>query len=103
MTTLATDHGPVPIDIGAVLVVEDGGGLDFSTVRSVLESRLPRVRRMRQRLVSMPFGCGWPLWVDDASFDLDRHLAETVVRCQPERRLLRARSVTTGCCESLLT
>ena len=79
MTTLATDRGPVPMNIGAVLVVEDGGELDFATVRTVLESRLPRVRRMRQRLVSTPFGCGRPLWVDDPSFDLDRHLAETAV------------------------
>jgi hypothetical protein len=38
MTTLATDHGPVPMNIGAVLVLEDGGRLDFSTVRSVLAS-----------------------------------------------------------------
>jgi diacylglycerol O-acyltransferase / wax synthase len=79
MTTLATDHGPVPMSLGAVLVLEDGGRLDFSTVRSVLESRLPRVRPMRQRLVSTPFGCGRPLWVNDPSFDLDRHLAEIAV------------------------
>jgi diacylglycerol O-acyltransferase len=45
MTTLATDHGPVPLNIGAVLVLERGAELDFATVRSVLESRLPRVRR----------------------------------------------------------
>jgi diacylglycerol O-acyltransferase len=76
MTTLATDHGPVPMNIGAVLVVQDGGALEFSAVRAILESRLPRVPRMRQRLVSTPFGCGRPLWVDDPSFDLDHHLAE---------------------------
>lgn len=78
-TTLATDHGPAPMNIGAVLIVEKGGILDFSTVRSLLRSRLARVRRMRQRLLPTPFGCGGPLWVDDPRFDLDRHLRCTAL------------------------
>ena len=83
VVTLATDHGPAPMNIGAVLIIEEGSDLAFSTVRSVLEGRLPRVRRLRQRLVRMPPGCGRPIWVDDAGFDLGRHLAETVLPVLP--------------------
>jgi diacylglycerol O-acyltransferase / wax synthase len=87
-TTLVTDHGPAPMNIGAVLIVENGDILDFSTVQSLLRSRLPRVRRMRQRLLTTPFGCGGPLWVDDPRFNLDRHLRETT--------LLEATGTTAG-------
>ena len=32
-TTLATDRGPAPMNIGAVLVIEGGGALDYGLVR----------------------------------------------------------------------
>jgi diacylglycerol O-acyltransferase len=83
VVTLATDHGPAPMNIGAVLIIDEASDLPFSTVRSVLEGRLPRVRRLRQRLLRMPPGCGRPIWVDDADFDLGRHLSETVLRVSP--------------------
>src|SRR5688500_10767502 len=55
VVTLATDRGPAPMNIGAVLIIDAASDLDFSTVRSILEGRLPRVRRLRQRLLKMPF------------------------------------------------
>ena len=84
VVTLATDRGPAPMNIGAVLIVDDAADLDFATVTSVLESRLPRVRRLRQRLIRTPPGCGRPVWVDDPGFDLSRHLSQIVL---PLRRL----------------
>jgi WS/DGAT/MGAT family acyltransferase len=74
LTNLAVDHGRVPMNIAAVLMVEGGGALSFPDVGSMLGDRLPRVPRMRQRLVRAPVGCGRPYWVDDASFELDRQL-----------------------------
>lgn len=50
------------------------GRLDFARFRSHLAVRLPRVRTYRERLVTVPFGLGHPYWIEDASFDLDRHL-----------------------------
>ena len=76
LTTLATDHGPVPMNIAAALVIDGGSDLGLSAVRTLLEQRLPRVPRLRQRILSTPLGHGRPVWVDDADFDLDRHLAE---------------------------
>jgi len=75
MVTLATDRGPAPMNIGAVLIVDAAADLDFATVRAIFASRLPRVRRLRQRLVKMPLGCGRPVWADSPNFDLDRHLS----------------------------
>lgn len=74
LTNLAVDRGPTPMNIGAVLVVEDARGIDLATVRDLLGARLPRVPRLRQRLQRAPVGCGRPVWVDDPAFDLDRHL-----------------------------
>ena len=79
VVTLATDRGPAPMNIGAVLIVDHGADADFATVTSVLASRLPRVRRLRQRLIRTPTGCGRPVWVDDPGFDLGRHLSQTVL------------------------
>ncbi|HKX68577.1 MAG TPA: wax ester/triacylglycerol synthase domain-containing protein, partial [Intrasporangium sp.] len=76
LTTLATDHGPVPMNIAAALVIDGGSDLGLPTVRGLLEARVPRVPRLRQRIHDTPLGHGRPVWVDDASFDLDRHLAE---------------------------
>ena len=75
LTTLATDHGAVPMNIAAALLIDGGSDLGLPTVRSLLEQRLPRVPRLRQRILDTPLGHGRPVWVDDADFDLDRHLA----------------------------
>ncbi|WP_425453025.1 wax ester/triacylglycerol synthase domain-containing protein [Calidifontibacter indicus] len=71
------------MNIGAVLVVEATSDLDFVTVSSTLAERIPRVRRLRQRLQGTPPGCGRPVWVDQPDFDLGRHLSETVLPTAP--------------------
>ena len=64
------------MNIGAVLVVEGGSSVGLEAVRAVLAARVPRVRRLRQRLVRTPPGCGRPVWVDDAAFDVARQVEE---------------------------
>ncbi len=75
LVALATDVGPAPMQVGAVLVLEPASPLDPAAVRAALEDRIIGVPRLRQRLVSTPGGCGRPVWVDDAHFDLDHHVA----------------------------
>ena len=67
------------MNIAAVLVVEGGEALSLAEVRATLAVRLPRVRRLRQRIVPAALGCGRPVWVDAADFDLSRHLAEVAL------------------------
>jgi WS/DGAT/MGAT family acyltransferase len=78
-TTLATDRGPAPMNIGVVLRVEAGAELSFDEVRGLLTSRVALVPRLRQRLERTPPGCGRPLWVDAADFDIGDHLEQTVL------------------------
>jgi diacylglycerol O-acyltransferase / wax synthase len=89
LTVLATDRGSVPMNVGAVLEFDRLDRPSLAEVRTLLAQRLPAVPRLRQRLHRTPLGCGRPIWVDDAGFDLDRHLT---VREWPspfdQRRLL---------------
>lgn len=79
LTVLATDRGPAPMNMGAVVVVDGADGLDVATVRATLAERLAAVPRLRRRLEPVPPGCGRPVWVDDPAFALDRHV--TTERC----------------------
>lgn len=65
--------------MAAVLRLDDA--VEPETVGDVLSAPVPAVPRLRQRLMRAPLGGGRPLWVDDADFDMSRHL--TVRDCPP--------------------
>ena len=71
---LAMDNGHVPEQFGVVLELD--GPLSLPRVRDLVADRIQAVPRLRQRLVSVPFGCGGPVWVDDAAFDIRQHVRE---------------------------
>ncbi len=50
---LATDVGPVPANVGAVLLLDD---VDPATLAATLAGRVVGVLRMRQRLRRAPLG-----------------------------------------------
>jgi diacylglycerol O-acyltransferase / wax synthase len=50
------------------------GRLRFEDVEAVFASRLHLAPRLRQKVKMVPFGLALPVWVDDASFDLDFHI-----------------------------
>lgn len=64
LTNLATDRGSVPMQIGAVLLLDEGSAPDADELVSVIEQRLARVPRLGQRLRRAPLGCGRPYWED---------------------------------------
>jgi diacylglycerol O-acyltransferase len=78
---LATDVGPVPANVGAVLVIDPPGQLEVADLVSVVTARAGAIPRMRQRLMSTPVGCGRPVWVDDPHFEASRHVE--AVTCPP--------------------
>ena len=84
---LATDVGPVPMHVGAVLVLDRR--LDPGELAARLEERLPAVPRMRQRLQPTPPFGGPPVWVDDHRFDLPNHLAVDPRQVADQETLLR--------------
>jgi len=64
IASLAIFAGPVP---------------NQAEVRAAIARKLPQVPRCRQRLAHVPFALGRPVWIDDADFDLDRHVHRAAV------------------------
>ncbi|GAB2753984.1 wax ester/triacylglycerol synthase domain-containing protein [Sinomonas soli] len=87
LTVLATDRGPVPMQIAAVLEFGPGAAPTFGEVAAALQERIPRVPRLRRRLLAPPPGCGRPVWIDDPEFTLSRHLVEAHPLAADERLL----------------
>ena len=76
---LVTDVGPVPANVGAVLVLDTPPDVDADAMRQVLTTRLSSIPRLRQRLMDAPWGGGRPVWIDHPQFDAGHHV--DVVRC----------------------
>src|SRR5665647_2171159 len=95
---LAFDVGPVPMHVGAVLVLDAGPGVELAAARDAFADRIAAIPRLRQRLLRVPLGCGRPIWVDDTTFDLRRpsaprrasHRATSTPSWRPPWRLLTA-------------
>jgi hypothetical protein len=62
------------MQVGAVVVLERDPG----DIETLLADRVRTVPRLRRRLVATPFGCGRPVWIDDAGFDITRHVHRMV-------------------------
>ncbi|MGV1028005.1 MAG: wax ester/triacylglycerol synthase domain-containing protein [Dermatophilaceae bacterium] len=77
---LASDVGPAPMNVGALLVLDAAPGFDVTAAQAELGRRLGRIPRLRQRLVRLPWVLGRPIWMDDPRADPARHI--TVVSCR---------------------
>jgi diacylglycerol O-acyltransferase len=97
LMTLASDHGPVPMNIAAVLVLAEGTDLRLDMVGGLLDARIAAVPRLRQRLVRAPLGCGRPVWVDDANFELAQHLSVVELPATGTRESLLEVAATAAC------
>ena len=78
-------EGPAnPMHVGAVALLDAAplrgpdGGIDVEAIRAFVGSRLRHLPRYRQRLAFTPVE-GWPVWVDDARFDLAYHVRHTAL------------------------
>jgi diacylglycerol O-acyltransferase / wax synthase len=74
-SSLAAEHGPVNMAVGAAMLFDAGPGLTHAAVVERLRSRIHLIPRYRQRLEEgLPGGLTQPVWVDDASFDPAWHV-----------------------------
>jgi hypothetical protein len=80
---LAMDTGYVPEQFAVILILERSGDFSLSQLRQLISDRILALPRLRQRLRQVPPGCGRPVWVDDADFNVDRHVR--AVSCQAPR------------------
>lgn len=69
--SLAIFEGPPLRDLTGRVRIEE--------LRRHIHRRLPRVPRLRQRLMDVPYGQGRPVWVDDGAFDLEYHVRLTAL------------------------
>jgi diacylglycerol O-acyltransferase len=79
--------------VGAVCVYE-GEAPPYGDLLRLIESRLPRVPRYRQRVQFVPFKQGRPVWIDESQFDLEYHVRHTALPTpggEPELRKLAGR------------
>ncbi|MEU2005749.1 wax ester/triacylglycerol synthase domain-containing protein [Rhodococcus sp. NPDC019627] len=84
LTELASDVGPVPMNVGAVLFLAGDraagdGTVNAATIEATFTKRISGIRRLRQCLVDPPPGLGRPYWADDELYDAGAHFAR--VRC----------------------
>jgi WS/DGAT/MGAT family acyltransferase len=72
-------EGPTShMHIGGVSIV-DGPAPPYDEFLDTLRGRLHLVPRYRQKLATPPLETGRPLWVDDASFNLEYHVRQTAL------------------------
>jgi diacylglycerol O-acyltransferase len=64
--------------VGAVAVFQ-GKAPAYRDLVALIASRLDRAPRYRQRLAFVPFELGRPVWIDDASMDLEYHVRHTAL------------------------
>lgn len=75
---VAEDRGAA-MHVGAVQIFAAGalrtesGGIDIAAIRRTIASKLPLIPRYRQKLIWTPVE-NLPAWVDDAAFDIERHV-----------------------------
>ncbi|MEU4541514.1 wax ester/triacylglycerol synthase domain-containing protein [Streptosporangium sp. NPDC023825] len=92
--------GPVPQQMGALLVLATHPGFDPAAARELLAQRIRSVPRLRQRLLRVPPGCGRPVWVDDPAFDIGSHVRSVLCPAPGNERALLD-TATAVVCERL--
>jgi WS/DGAT/MGAT family acyltransferase len=63
----------------ASIAVFDGPSPSHEEVLAFIAGRLPLVPRYRQKLRTVPFRLGRPVWVDDPNFDIRYHVRRTAL------------------------
>ena len=72
----------------ASIAVFEGPVLTHKEVMALIADRLPLMPRYRQKLRTVPFRLGRPVWVDDPDFDLGYHIRRTALPEPGEYRQL---------------
>ena len=76
------------LHIGSVGIFE-GPPPPQADITAMVDARLDHVPRYRQRVVTVPFALGRPVWIDDDAFELDYHLRRTALPAPGDEEALR--------------
>src|SRR3954451_19184371 len=72
------EGGTTPMHVGSVTVF-DGPAPSYGDLVRLLLGKLPQVPRYHQRVRTVPFSLGRPVWVDDEHFQILYHVRHTAV------------------------
>ncbi|MEA5155355.1 wax ester/triacylglycerol synthase domain-containing protein [Raineyella sp.] len=95
LVSLAEDSGPVPMQVGVVVMLRTDPDFRPEDVVRSLDARMPGVPRMRQRLIRPALGRGRSFWADDPDFSIDRHVRIVRTTGGPEVALTIADGLVT--------
>src|SRR5215471_3847374 len=80
---LYAERPETPLDLGTVYIFESGsrvpGGRGALGIEQTVMERLHLVPRYRQKVHSVRFHLGHPVWVDDPDFHIGNHVRYEVV------------------------
>jgi diacylglycerol O-acyltransferase / wax synthase len=72
VSAIQAERGPVHMHVGGLCVFD--GQIDRDTVVRRVRERVHLIPRYALRLADAPLGLANPVWVEDESFDVDRHV-----------------------------
>ncbi|WP_226435916.1 WS/DGAT/MGAT family O-acyltransferase [Rhodococcus yananensis] len=71
-----------PLNVCGLMILDPStipGGYDFADLRTELAARVDAIPQFRMKIADSPLNPDHPVWIDDAEFDLDRHLHRIAV------------------------
>ena len=87
---LSMESGTAYQHVGGLVLLDPTAGGDFSTerIRATVAERLHLVPKFQWKLKEVPLHLDRPVWIEDSSFDLDRHIKRIAVPSPGGRREL---------------
>ena len=75
-----------PLHVGSCFLYD--GPISKAELTQVLQDRLHRLPRYRQKVVFSPLGIAHPTWQDDPAFDIQQHIEEVDLPASGDDRVL---------------
>lgn len=77
---LALERGRTPAHIGSLSIFSPTrAGFDYDALVQLVEERISRAPRYRQKVRTIPGGVARPVWVDDNDFDIGFHVRRSAL------------------------
>jgi WS/DGAT/MGAT family acyltransferase len=88
MSSLLAERESIHVHVGATMIM-DGGPPDFEELLAHVGARLENLPRFRQRVTDTSLGISNPVWADDPTFELRRHVRHSALPAPGSTTALR--------------
>ena len=76
---LSLETSATPQHIGELAIFSAAGGLDYTRLVHLIETRIAAMPRYRQRVRPVPANLANPVWLDDPNFDITYHVRRSAL------------------------